>query len=227
MLINEQCQSITVRGSLLANHLLVRMESHAQIMMALRRANALNPLISPLRLAVDPLSGSLSLLNCSYVDSHFTVLNNSEKNIEYFTQRVIYLLRMILQQIDLLFYLLEDDTLAMPCQTRFPAPDRLTTLENSLYRTSLPTLGPRSKRSVLNQHHLTLSEEICNLLRVYDQDTEKTEYYKPIQLEILASEEYEHPSPIANCATDFEELIKFSIYTVIRFAGEVRWEPLA
>lgn len=106
VLISEQCQSITVRGSLLVNNRFVRMESQAQIMMALRRANALNPLISPVRLAVDPFTGSLSLLNCSYLDSHFTVLNNSEKNIEYFTQRVIYLLRMILQQVDLLFYLL-------------------------------------------------------------------------------------------------------------------------
>ena len=155
--------------------------------MALRRANALNPLISPLRLAVDPLTGSVSLMNCSYVDSHFAVLNNSEKNIDYFTQRVIYLLRMILRQIDILFYLLEDDTLAKSCQNRFPIPDRLTTLENSLYRACLPPLGPKNKRSVLNQHHLTLREEISSLLKVYDQDTEKKEYCKPIQLETLAN----------------------------------------
>ena len=53
--------------------------------MALRKASRLNLELSPLRIAISPLEGSVELMHCAYVDSKFGMLNNSYKNVVYFT----------------------------------------------------------------------------------------------------------------------------------------------
>ena len=97
VVINEEGQSVLVKGALMLNNQLLKIRSHQQMVMALRKASNLNPRLSPLRIAIDPLEGTLELLTCFYVDAKFAILKNSEKNMEYFTLRISYILGLIFE----------------------------------------------------------------------------------------------------------------------------------
>lgn len=59
VVIDPTAQSVLVKGSLLSNNQLLKMENHQQILMALRKISNINPQLSPLRIVINPIEGTL------------------------------------------------------------------------------------------------------------------------------------------------------------------------
>jgi hypothetical protein len=106
LVIDQVGQSVLLKGTFMLNHQFIKIGSRQQIYMALRKATKLNLELSPLRIAISPLEGSIELMHCSYVDCKFGMLNNSYKNIVYFTERMGSIMDRINSEIDTLFYFL-------------------------------------------------------------------------------------------------------------------------
>lgn len=90
----------------MVNNQPLRIGGRQQVLMALRKASNLNPQLSPLRISINSQEGALEITNCSYVDSKFALLNNSEKNVEYFTMRISFILTLIFGRMSTIFYVL-------------------------------------------------------------------------------------------------------------------------
>jgi hypothetical protein len=75
--IDPKAQSVFIKGALLRNNQFLKIGTQQQILMAIRKASNLNPLISPLHICINPVTGTIELANCSYVDSKFAVLTNN------------------------------------------------------------------------------------------------------------------------------------------------------
>jgi hypothetical protein len=106
VVIDEAGQSVFIKGALMSNNQLLKIGGRQQVLMALRKASNLNPQLSPLRISINSQEGTLELTNCSYVDSKFALLNNSEKNVEYFTMRISFILTLIFEQMSTIFYVI-------------------------------------------------------------------------------------------------------------------------
>lgn len=89
---------------MLANGVSVGVQGRGRVVMAARAVNNLNQQLSPIKVSLNPKTGSLSLVHCCYIDAEFAKLH-SPKNINYLAFKVAFVLHTLIAHQPLLIFL--------------------------------------------------------------------------------------------------------------------------
>jgi hypothetical protein len=234
VVLSEESQSILVRGGMLVNGVSVGVKGRARVVMAARAVHNLNQQLSPIKLSLNPKTGSLALVHCCYIDAEFAKLH-SPKNINYLAFKVAFVLQTLIAHHPLLIFL--SDPHAPEAQlppnlagsfnlAQIEAEETLRRVESSLelmhldLQTASGELDSTRKKDSMLPTLNFLEEDLEAVLPLFT--TPRTP--RPALVR-LANEHYS-PDSLLEYATPLEKRLKFRICSRIHLSdyGYFRWE---